>query len=165
MAFNFHDIGIEWNCSVRASAHRLGEVHDYWQADATRGNLKELDFFKHASLIAFWLRRYLPIHSTSFGKGMDDVTSRDQDFFLQYGNEICALRIGLDLCSYYEFYTWNVLQIGLDAPLETIRSYGLGHENIMDYAKILKDKNISPYALYLLYRSLFTQEKAGVSGV
>jgi len=179
MAINFYCIGSRWGCSVEVSERRLGEACDFWKVDAKRTldsgiekGAKELDHFKHASFIAFWLRRQIPINKTMFLRAGGRVhsgiaCSSEQKFFIQYGNEICALGIGLELCLYYEFIgkntsTSNVQSITPDR-LDYIKSCKLKSDSIRDYTMVLKHKNMSPHALYLLYKSLFTNLHAGSS--
>lgn len=176
MAFNFYLIGSRWNSFVETSERRLGETYDFWKVDAKRTldsgidkGSRELDHFKHASFIAFWLRRQIPINRTLRLRadgvvGGGEPYSSEQEFFFRYGNEICALGIGLELCLYYEFIGKNTAtgKLVSIAPnrLNYLSSCKLHHECVRDYAMVLKHKNMSPHALYLLYKSLFTNLQA-----
>lgn len=170
IASNYNSIALSWNCSVLMSVRRLGEAYDFWREDHTR-TLSEgiqtsvsLDHFKHASFIAFWLRRMLPINQTlihsKYQSIPDDRNATDnQKFFFRYGNELCALLIGFMICLFYEasYIAANqeVLQL-VPNRLDCIRQYRLPPEIISDFVMIMKHKNMSPHALYLLYKSLFT---------
>lgn len=190
MAFNFYSIGAEWGAFTETSARRLGETYDFWKVDARRTldsgikkGTKQLDHFKQASFIAFWLRRQIPINRTL--RILPDGTvadgrpfSSEEEFFFRYGNEICALLIGLELCLYYEIWvklhllskhTSVVEPIANDerpyathttSTLEYIRGCSLKRDCVRDFAMVLKHKNMSPHALYLLYKSLFTNLRA-----
>src|SRR5438874_2876380 len=121
-----------------------------------------LDHFKHASFIAFWLRRMLPINQSlvvSKYKSVPEDTDAndDQKFFLRYGSELCALLIGFQICVFYE--AGKTPQGAADLHpdrLQNLKNYRLPQQTIADFVMILKHKNISPHALYLLYKSLFT---------
>jgi hypothetical protein len=153
-----------WGCGVQLSVRRLGEAFDFWREDRTR-TLAEgiatsvtLDHFKHASFIAFWLRRMLPINQTlvvsAYKSVREDTDANDdQKFFLRYGNELCALLIGFQVCFFYEVGRRRGVQ-----PVHALdlRRYSLPRQTIADFVMILKHKNMSPHALYLMYKSLFT---------
>jgi hypothetical protein len=168
MAFNYSILAAKWGCAASMSARRLGEAYDFWREDHTRtltegiATSVDLDHFKHASFIAFWLRRMLPINETrvvsKYKSVPDDPTANDnQKFFLRYGSELCALLIGFEICLFYEFGTPKKGAIELRPNrLATLKLYHLPSTTIADFVMILKHKNMSPHALYLLYKSLFT---------
>lgn len=168
MASNFSFLARRWGCRVALSKRRLGEAHDFWLEDVNRTlktgieeGTKELDHFKHASFIAFWLRRMIPINSTykmDANKAGDTVAS-DTKRFLQYGNELCALLIGFQLCLFYECSKvaeskGTVIPLIRDR-LTYLKSIQFPDNLKNDFAMVLKHKNISPHSLYLLYKSLF----------
>jgi hypothetical protein len=113
IAANFVNLATKWGCSVSLSVRRLGETYDFWREDQGRTisegieESESLDHFKHASFIAFWLRRMLPINQTTVvGRNPTQPdesadAGADQKFFLQYGCEICALLIGFQICLFY----------------------------------------------------------------
>ena len=171
MAFNYSQLAARWGCGVQLSVRRLGEAYDFWREDHTR-TLAEgieatsisLDHFKHASFIAFWLRRMLPINQTlvvSRFRSIPDDPSADENqrFFLRYGNELCALLIGFQICLFYEAglkrSSGYVYEIRTN-PIERLKQFSFPQNIIADFVMILKHKNMSPHALYLLYKSLFT---------
>jgi hypothetical protein len=190
MAFNFYSIGSEWSSFAETSERRLGETYDFWKVDAQRTlnsgiekGTEKLDHFKQASFIAFWLRRQIPINRTLRLHADGAVAggrpySSEQEFFFRYGNEICALLIGLELCLYYEVWVKlhlppkeaRTLETIADdrrgyaaettSALEYIRGCRLKRDCVRDFAMVLKHKNMSPHALYLLYKSLFTNLQA-----
>src|SRR5205823_703780 len=113
IAVNYRALAGMWGCGTILSIRRLGEAYDFWREDHTR-TLSEgivtsvsLDHFKHASFIAFWLRRMLPINQSlvvSKYKSVPEDTDAndDQKFFLRYVSELCALLIGFQICVFYE---------------------------------------------------------------
>jgi hypothetical protein len=165
IAYNYAKQANAWGCTAIMSERRLGEAYDFWIADQNR-TLKEgmpegtetLDHFKHASFISFWLRRMLPINNTNAGRPVFAVDPKIQNFFMRYGNELCALLVGFHICLFYEASLERVagtLSVRKDR-LEYLRKCRIPEHTIQDFVMILKHKNMSPHALYLLYKSLFT---------
>lgn len=167
LAANYSRLAAQWNCGVLMSARRLGETYDFWREDHTR-TLSEgiktsvsLDHFKHASFIGFWLRRMLPINQTlvvSQYQSVPDDRNADenQKFFFRYGNELCALLF--QICLFYEasYERDNHKIVDRADRLTFLKQCMLPPQVIADFVMILKHKNMSPHALYLLYKSLFT---------
>lgn len=162
----------KFGCNVDLSMRRLGEAHDYWQGDVERTlamgtdhETTELDHFKHAAFIAFWLRRLVLInniwfrpedrHSAAAG---DTAPSPMQIQFYRFGNEICALFAGFYICLAYETYAMSKRR-EREGNMQVISDGVFVREMpshlMSEYPKLLKHKNISPHALYMLYRSLF----------
>ena len=164
---NFYWLANQWSCHVVLSERRLGEAYDFWQDDCARtlrsgidGGSVELDHFKHASFIAFWLRRMIPINETYRDPDPEAHSSKEeQNFFLRYGNEICALLIGFQICLYYEMASISEESGDVVAPMadweEMLRKTRFPPHIIRDFAMVLKHKNMSPHSLYLMFRSLF----------
>ncbi len=172
IGFNYSNLAERWQCSTVLSERRLGEAFDFWKEDQIRTltegiqtGSSSLDHFKHASFIGFWLRRMLPINTTlliSTYKVVpeEDGATEDQQFFLRYGNELCAFLIGFQLCLFYEssiiFDGDNVVYLRPEKRIEYLKKCMISTITISDFVMILKHKNMSPHALYLLYKSLFT---------
>jgi hypothetical protein len=157
---------------VQMSVRRLGEAYDFWQedtrralAEGSRPETRELDHFKHASFITFWLRRLCPVNETflnrSFPNGrLRRGVSEVQEHFLRCGNELCAFLIGLQICIHYEVMLREArqpnvvnLRVHTASFLQTCR---LDDELLDDFVMILKHKNVSPHAIYIAFRSFFT---------
>ena len=169
MAHNFLLEARKWGCHLKISARRLAEARDYWLEDTNRtlargmsDGTDELDHFKHAGFISFWLRRRLPINLLTFlvDEAGQDFTE-EQKFFSLYANEICAFQICLQICIFYhiglvegEAATDSVVSSQL--PLPQLTDLGLTKNFLADMVMMLKHKNVSPHGLYLIYRSLFT---------
>jgi hypothetical protein len=164
--FNYNEIASKYHFRCIMSARRLGEAFDYWQEDAARtlasgieGPTQGLDHFKHASFIAFWLRRMIPVNDLQ-NLGPVPVDQRiAYENFLRFGNEVCALFIGFQLCLFYEDARIEALN---SADKDAIGRIGNKIEDtrfppdlMTEFSMILKHKNMSPYAIYLLYKSLF----------
>lgn len=173
IAYNYSLLAQSRGCGVSMSTRRLGEAFDFWREDNTR-TLSEgietsvnLDHFKHASFVAFWLRRMIPINQTVVVSEYQAVPQKknateQQKFFLRCGNELCAFLIGFQICLFYEFGTKfegdNVVDLVgqlQGTRLRKLQQHFLPPAMVADFVMILKHKNMSPHALYLLYKSLF----------
>lgn len=166
---NYQQLAARWGCRVHMSVRRLGEAHDFWLEDVDRvlkvgiqAGTTDLDHFKHASFIAFWLRRMIPVNDTNREPQSvmaRTATSAEQSKFFRYGNELCALLIGFQLCLFYES-SKALEKDGKIVPVVPDRMAYIKEINFPeglrdDFAMVLKHKNISPHSLYLLYKSLF----------
>ena len=178
---NFYGlVAAQWKCTVAMSERRLGDAHDFWISDVKRtegfemdpheepGSRKtKIDHFKHASIIVFWLRRLVPINETwpdlpdgSVFEASSYTVTGDQDFFLQYGNEYCALMAGFFLIQNYEMQAAeeraakNGIKFTDDDRREYVARLRLPERFKYEYPKLLKHKNISHHAIYMMYRSL-----------
>lgn len=156
-----------YGCRISVSNRRIGEAHDFWLWDvkctldhATDDQTIELDHFKHAAFIAHWLQRFLPINDIYYDPHpkADGAPSAAQIQFSRYGAELCALFAGFYICLGYETHS---VAAQADPPVSVI-SDAIGVKSLppyflSEYPKLLKQKSISPEALYMLFRSLFVQ--------
>jgi hypothetical protein len=157
-----------YGCSISLSDRRIGEAHDFWLADAERtlasatsDEVTELDHFKHAAFIAFWLRRLVPINDIYFSPPLEEGKAPEpkQIQFSRYGAEICALFAGFYICLSYETCAMADREEG--EPVSVI-SDATGVKRMpahfqSEFPRLLKHKNVSPQAIYMLYRGLFDQ--------
>lgn len=79
--------------------------------------------------------------------------------FYRYGDELCALFVGFYRCLAVETLAMTGRMTSEDGAV-TVVSDAVGVRKmpkhlISEYPKLLKHKNVSPYGLYMLYRSLF----------
>lgn len=181
MLFNFDRIGVRYGAIVTISKRRLKETFSYWKEDIRRllrdgmpPDTATLDSFKHASVIAFWLRRTIPINSImpdlEAGATVPSLHQRQREFY-QYGNEICALVIGHQICLNYHAAKWvrgelrggnykrlyandNKSEISLENRDRFLKSITFPSELIKDFSRVLKHKTVSPYSLYMMYKAL-----------
>ncbi len=170
ITYNFNFLAARFGCQTLMSKSRLGDVHDFWLVDVAR-TLKDgmpertidLDHFKHAAFIAFWLRRMQPINETKVIAGWDIDPSPERykrrKRFLRYGAEYCALIIGYQICLNYElkkiFPQYDDISPTHGTRLEYLGRTQFPDALISDFVMVLKHKNMSPYGLYLLYKALF----------
>lgn len=174
-----------WGCYVTLSDRRLGDAWDFWQDDAYRtskvgidskhdadvaaeeiegeDNPLKLDHFKHASMIAFWLRRVGPLNTmwgltperTSFVAD-DYALDKFQDHFIQYGSELAALMVGFHIILSYEIASF-VEPGNASMRKDALSRIRVPFRFIYEYPRLLKHKNVSSQAIYMLYRSLFDE--------
>lgn len=171
MIVNYYLIAREWDCATVTSRRRLLDAHDRWIEDVSRTRkegmpkgTEQLDHFKHAAFIAFWLRKLVPINETRLIQTLGDRSalkggSEAQNFFLQFGNELCAFLIGYQICQYYQGFLagYQLEGVGfLQNRSRVLRSMEVDPDTLRDVCVVLKHKSLSPHALYLTYRALFT---------
>ena len=149
---------------ITISERRLWDAHDLWQTSAqaaldydTDQYTKTLDHFKHAAFIAFWLQRSVTISemvspSAGEAKPTTETTSAKQIHFARYGNEICALYTGFLICLSYE--TNMVANKQKVAPSDISLASMPGFLQ-SEYPRLMKHKEVSAHALYMVFRSLF----------
>jgi hypothetical protein len=145
----------------RLSHPRTVEAHGAWLNDLERVNEHEknlgggLDHFKRCGHLAFWVRRMGPVvesvETTSYQDSPGYDLSPDEqafrDLLFGYCNEYLAFDLGFQFCRYYE----------MNKPGGSARAVRLvlGEEYLRTTCHFLKYKNVSPHALFLIYKSLF----------
>ena len=87
--------------------------------------------------------------------------SEEQKHFLKYGNELCALLVGFLIALNYELQA-NEEQLraageytDVGQRLASVREVRLSRRFVFEYPQLLKHKNFSWHALYMVYHSLF----------
>jgi hypothetical protein len=138
------------------------EAHGAWLSDLKRVNDHEpqlgegLDHFKRCGHLAFWLRRMGPVvEAIDLTRNLDDAPGYDlstdeiafRDLLFGYANEYLAIDLGFQFCRYYE--------ISKAGGSTRANSLILDEDYIRTNCHFLKYKNVSPHALYLIYKSLF----------
>lgn len=139
---------------------RVIEIHGAWINDLQRiseneKNLdKGLDHFKHAGHLAYWVRRQAPVFeatdiqlniSDSPGYDLSDNESALRDLLFAYLNEYLAFDLGFQFCKIHD----------LGRPGSRAKELVLNEDYIRTMCHFLKYKNVSPHALFLIYKSLF----------
>jgi hypothetical protein len=155
---------ILWSARLfpRLSEPRVIEAHGAWCNDLNRVSNHEphleegLDHFKRCGHLAFWVRRMSPVveavdvtQNVADAEGMplsgDEMAFRDLLF--GYCNEYLAFELGLQFCRFYE--------IGKPGGSARANSLVLSEDYIRTMCHFLKYKQVSPHALFLVYKSLF----------
>lgn len=135
---------------------RLKSAHNLWLKDLKRVSENDmgngnLDHFKHAGYLAFWIRRASPLIRIDFEEeAFEKLSEGDQyyvDFLTQFGNEHLAFTLGYEICLFFECYK-------ISAPKDP-KAFGFDSPFAHDINSTLKRKNMSPHALNLIYRALF----------
>jgi len=148
-----HQIARQFGAEIRTIMHlRLLQAQDYWHRDILRlqetirqtdpDTLPEPDEFKQAAFLAYWLRRRMVV---------DRVQADDIDL-VRYMNEIVAFLIGFRICHFHQAIRPDI--VGEEAK-RRIRQFRLHEDYVWELAIFLHHKNVSPHALYLIYKSLF----------
>jgi hypothetical protein len=146
----------------RLSKPRVIEAHGAWLSDLKRVNDHEpqlgegLDHFKRCGHLAFWVRRMGPVvEAIDTTRNIADAPGYDlssdekafRDLLFGYCNEYLAFDLGFQFCRYYE--------IGKAGGSARANSLVLDENYIRTACHFLKYKQVSPHALFLLYKSLF----------
>lgn len=153
-----------YDCTVAISTTRLEESRVHWMHDIGRiplaGGGQNPDHFKLAGYLCFWLRRRVVIEEPARMEGTR--LSNRQTRFVRFSNELCAFLIGLKICLYFE----NREIIGSDENGGvTFDKVHLPDDLERDLCELLRSNNVSPHALYLIYKALLTDiGKAGRGG-
>lgn len=140
---------------------RVKDAHAFWKEDLHRVGGAEpllvngLDHFKQCGHLAYWLRRTSPVvefHDTSElytegtpGLNKDEVAFRD--LMYKYGTEYMAFDWAFQICLFHEKTRPD--------KSERADSLVLSPDYIETMCHFLKRKNVSPHALFLIFRSLF----------
>jgi hypothetical protein len=137
---------------------RLFEVRGAWKNDVSRVGTHEpnlgvgldgLDHFKHAGLLAFWLRRFAPLiecnditqnFSDSSGYPLTDFEIEFRKILAGYANEYLAFDFGFQIVKFYEIGLGSQRAINLRID----RDY---YETMCHH---LKYKSTSPHAMHLI---------------
>ncbi len=140
--------------------YRLRDAHHFWVKDlervkAAEDNLGEgLDHFKQSGHLAYWLRRTSPVvefvdMSGGFNEAVRDEVSCDnnfRDFLFKYGMEYFAFDLPFNICRFHE-----IAQPGSSDWAEEI---DLPPDYVTTICHFLKTKNVSPHAIFLIFKSL-----------
>lgn len=149
-----------WGHRVDLSSARLYDAYEFWKNDLERVKFHELatssdlDHFKQAAHLMYWLRRTNPINDLFYAEA--DPTDEEQpwhDLVKLYGIQFTSFQIGFDLCRFFEsermgsiFYT---------------NEYELDYDYYATVCHMFKTKNVSPHSVFLIYKSLFFDPLGG----
>lgn len=135
----------------RFSARRLFDAHHFWTEDVKRLrdfslNKKEPDHFKQSGHLAYWLRRSNPIVDYDVLGSANAEEEENRKLLFDFGGEYLAFDLGYMICRHYE--TSGLLSGTYP------NDFNPGTVYVRDVCCFLKEKNVSPHALYLIYKSL-----------
>lgn len=142
---------------------RIVAAYAAWKADLARIEDHEpelhegLDHFKRAGHLTYWARRMSPVidaNEPSFDlyEAHEDPIEESERVLRQrmFGlwNEYIAFEIGLQICKFYE--------VGQPGAIRGITFFpATDYYDTMCH--FLKLKNVSPHALFLIFKSLFAK--------
>jgi hypothetical protein len=142
------------------SVSRLKDAHHFWTQDIQRIskfslNGKTPDHFKQAAHLTYWLRRsgpvidYLDAINPQDGVAEPPTAQENavRDLLFNYSSEYLAFDLGYQVCRFYEL---GRLPVGAHPP-----AFDIDMDYILTMCCFLKEKNVSPHALYLTFKSLF----------
>ena len=144
-------IASHFGCQAEISEIKLLDAQSFWLHDLKSLRVtesEEPDHFKHAGWLCHWLRKKSIISRLTIFQ-----EDRLTDVFAENFNEYTAFAIGLKLVIFLE-----CCERGLsDAAIaKSTASAGIP-TLIRDVAVYLSHKNVSPHAIYLIYKSLMHQ--------
>lgn len=138
------------------SDSKMHDAYQTWKKDVKRlandsmpkGN-NSPDHFKKAGVLAYWLRRFSPVigyESKRADIGLRQEEKEFRNFLRDYGETFFAFDIGFQICKFFERNKVNG-----DSHIPKINP-----NYLYTACYFLKYKNVSPHALTLIYKSLFT---------
>lgn len=157
--YSIHMLG-KARLSPRLVYQRVLEIHGAWVNDLDRiseneKNLdKGLDHFKHAGHLAYWVRRQAPVYEAtdnlldlgdSPGYDLSENEKALRNLLFAYLNEYLAFDLGFQFCKIHD----------LNRAGSRAGTLVLNEDYIRTMCHFLKYKNVSPHALFLIYKSLF----------
>ena len=152
-------IASHFGCEAQLSEIKLLDAQEYWRNDLDRLMIDESvepDHLKHAGWLCHWLRKKSVISSLKVYQ-----EDRLTDVFENNFNEVVAFAIGLKLVIFYECCERGLSDDAIVASAGT----GLNVANLLrDVSVYLSHKNVSPHAIYLIYKSLMHEIPIVASG-
>lgn len=149
------------------SKARLIDTYNAWHRDLFRVSQMELkgsvaDHYKRAGYLAYWLRRNAPItmlvedRSILVGAAPSEAKLNRAK---RFANELTAFDVGWRLTTYFETRRADVmttLQLLGRRPV-SVAEFLLPDDFLQTICQFLKEKNVSPHALFLIYKALIIQ--------
>ena len=126
------------------------DVYECYTEDAERlaGKMPTVpDHFKHAGILAYWLRRHNPILSwKETGVMPHNEYASARDFLMRYGHVYLAFAYGYRIC---------LLYVRESTGGKTMPELTPNPNYIESICNLMKYKSVSPHSLGFIYRSLF----------
>lgn len=157
---------------AQLSKARLYDVHHFWTKDidcVSKYSLEEgntPDHFKQAAHLTYWMRRAAPVidfkegDSSLFGnpentieKSLSQEVNDHRDLLFKYGSEYLAFNLGYLICKSYEI-TKAKDKSKQNKTNFVLNPFEIDDDYINTIIFFLKEKNVSPHALFLVYKSL-----------
>lgn len=167
-----------YGCIVKVSERKIQNFHDLYLEERSRGlaqgspkNMRQLDHLKDAAYFCFWFRRSSPIGDVHFlsvlgersgwpeGIAPADAT---RDLFSLYADEVCAFVLSFWIASYFEYLLVRKEKLP-ELPLADTTESDTVYSHLREICSMLKHKNMSPHAIYLMLKFLFTDGRRWTS--
>lgn len=149
------DIADSFGCTCKASDIEIETARLSWLRDLDVLEINgsgRPDHFKHAGILAYWLRRRAPLRSMKKVVEFDtEVGKNRQRVFLEMSHELVAYMIGYDLARFAN--SRNEINKHDDIS-NIIRSKAPNLSFAQDMCVLMKTKHISPHALMMIYRAI-----------
>lgn len=160
-----------YGCSIKLSSRKLKNFHDLYKNERQRGldkgspeGMVELDHLKDAAYFCFWFRRSSPIGQVHFLSTLgernswpDGIAPADaaRDLFSRYADELCAFLLSFHIVAYFEYVVIRkekrIPKLFITGTAEANAVY----DHLQEICSMLKHKNMSPQAIYLMLKFLF----------
>jgi len=147
----FVNVARAHGCDVTLSEQRLLEARNLWLDDINRARTEGgngIDHYKQAGFLVYWLRRRMVVNRID-DRAESGLNGARREFS-RFGNEKASFVFGFRLC--LGFATRHLPK---SQRLDVIEHIDLTPEFRRDTAILLHHKQVSPHALYLIYRALF----------
>jgi hypothetical protein len=154
LAGSYNQISERFGASFRFSFDRTEEAYEYWKRDIARiydGEDSVPNHFKRAGFLAYWLRRRQVVSTVIASEHYDGDLEFRKKFLINH-NEYSAFLFGFRICIYFELKP--ELQESPDIA-DFIGRHFLDPKFVLDVSTLMKNKNVSPHSLYLIYRAGF----------
>jgi len=177
---NYERFARDYQFVLKTSQLRLAEAFALWHQDMDRTlshgieESVELDPYKRAGFLAYWLRRRIVINEIELYSEAGDPHAPKlaahkhtlpaiQNRLFNFYNEICAFRFGLDISIYYAtnaYCNQLIAQGQSESNVQLMRKEHIRKISekakalVVDVSVLMKQKNLSPHALYIIYKGL-----------
>ena len=127
----------------------------------------QLDHFKQASFMVFWLRRHSPISEVFLKRPEQAIlpvkirSEQPKEVHYYYLNQNVSFDIGFRIIRFWEAQRKDSTEIyGREVSIEEFSMLGESTRNkslLKDLVQTLASKSISPHSLWMIYRAFFHQ--------
>jgi hypothetical protein len=156
LAGEIQAIASSLGCRCKISDIEAENVRQSWMRDLRVLNIDgggQPDHFKHAGILAYWLRRRAPIRNFERLTEYDtDVGKYRQATLVGMPSELTAFIIGYDLCRFAEA---RAVISEKRSVYDFLKANTIDFDFAHDVCVLMKSKHVSPHALMMIYRALF----------
>lgn len=166
----YRDVAKSYGCIPIMSGEKLLQTYDIFWDDVENGKRRHLpegtttlNQYKVSAYLTFWLRRMNPLKETrvlqtlgdrhSWEQGTDRLEKKIEDFLL-FGNEIAAFNIGMKISQYLTVIEKPAGNVTTIRAMDSQDIAQIDDETVLEFAKILKYKNISAHSLIMAFQMM-----------